>query len=423
MTVTVTAEQTRRGALAVLLALAAALAIVVLSADGAEVVSGRLGGDYPAFHAAGELVLAEPGLEAAALYDPELQNAEQAKVLPPSEDGRLYFGYPAFYAAPFALLAMLPYDLAYLAYTALMTAALAAAIALVRPMCRLVRDRPVETMAVAVTFYPMFRAVGGGQNTSLTLLLMVGFWRLLRDDRDGAAGLILALLLYKPVFAIPFLGVLVLSRRWRVLGGAAVGTGVLYAVGALVTGPGWVGAWVDAIRYLDRSDTPFNVHNFVSVPGAAEAVFGIDSPAATVVGGLTVIVLGGVISWLWVLERRLPDAGRRGRLDLLVPLTGLGALVMTPHALHYDAGLLLLAAAVLVERGAARPVALAVGWSAGLLALVAEPLGFSPLVALVVLAFALVLRAAWTEIRASPPSEPPAAGLLDPDDPGAMIGR
>ena len=72
-----------------LAALAAAFLFVALTADGSSTATGRLGGDYPAFHGAGSIVL-DGNLD--SLYDPAAQAAAQEDLLG-GEAGFLPFVY------------------------------------------------------------------------------------------------------------------------------------------------------------------------------------------------------------------------------------------------------------------------------------------------------------------------------------------
>ena len=369
---------------AVLLALALSVVLVVLTADGPDAVSGGLGGDYPSFYAAGDIVLHDAGLAPDDFYDPDTQFEAQAPVLPSDEDGHLYFGYPAFFVAPFVPLAALDFRWSYLVDVVLMTAAAVGALHLLKPCSRVVREHWIETLAVALTFFPLFRGISGGQNTAVSLLLVAWIWRSLHDEREIPAGIAAGLLLFKPPLALPFLGVFLLARRYRaVLAGTGTAV-VLYLVGAALTGPSWPSAWVDAVRYLDRVDTPFNVQNFVSLPGAAEAIFGIDSGVAAAAGfGLGAIVAIAVV-WPWL--RGIGDVGPR------VAMTAAGALLISPHALYYDAGLLVLVGIVLADRSPAVRRWLPLLWAAGFLQFLADPLGVTPIAALVVVGFVLAYR-------------------------------
>ncbi len=99
-------------------------------------------------------------------------------------------------------------------------------------------------------------------------------WRLLDADRDVAAGLVLALLLYKPQYAIPLIGLLFLSRRWRVVVGAAMGAGGLWALGAIWLEPNWLASWWSRVVPFAQLDAQVNAKNSISAPGFAEALGG-----------------------------------------------------------------------------------------------------------------------------------------------------
>lgn len=375
----------RRVAVAVLVALALALVIVVVTADGPDAVSGGLGGDYPSFYAAGEIARLDPGLDPDRFYDPVVQFSTQEPFLPSDTDGQLFFAYPAFFVAPYVPLAAVGFELSYLLHVLVMVGAVVLALWVLRPVSRVVREHGLETLAVVLTFYPLFRGVTGGQNTALSLLAFAVVWRSLHDGREIPAGVAAGLLLFKPPLALPILGGLLLGRRFAAAG-ASVATAVgLYVIGALLTGPAWPTAWLDAVQFLDEFDTPFNVHNFVSLPGAAEAIFGIDSTAATVIGFSLAAVVIVLVSLAWL--RRDLD------LDVLMAITVSGTLLISPHALFYDAGLLVLVGLVLADRRPDLRNWLVVLWTAGFVHLLAGPLDVDPLVLVVVAAFALAMTA------------------------------
>ncbi len=76
---TVNRSSQRRLAGAVGAALALAFVISLASGSGAHTASGRLGGDYPAFYAAGRLVTSN---ERPDMYDAATQAASQAGLFP-----------------------------------------------------------------------------------------------------------------------------------------------------------------------------------------------------------------------------------------------------------------------------------------------------------------------------------------------------
>ena len=67
-----------------------ALVIAGLGGTGVETVSGRLGGDFPAFYGVGRLVLEG---KQAEMYAPEVQAQIQSDLLSESDEF-LYFAYP-----------------------------------------------------------------------------------------------------------------------------------------------------------------------------------------------------------------------------------------------------------------------------------------------------------------------------------------
>ncbi len=375
----------RRAAIAVLFAMGLAIALVVATADGPDAVSGGLGGDYPSFYAAGDIVGGDVGIDPERFYDPRTQFDAQVPVLPSDAEGNLFFAYPAFFVAPYAVLSSLGFVTSYLVHTLLMAGAVLLAFRLLRPCSVTIRDRGVETLAVALSFYPLFRGVTGGQNTALSLLAFAVIWRSLHDGREVPAGIAAALLLFKPPLALPVIGLFLLGRRFVALASAACTAIGLYGIGAVLTGPSWPSAWADAIAFLDDVDTPFNVQNFVSLPGSAEAVFGIDSTAATVVGFGLAAGVALVLSALWL---------RRGHdVDVLVAAAVAGSLLISPHALYYDAGILVLVGVMIADRRPEWRRWLVLGWAAGLTHLAADALGADPLVTVVVAAFALAVAA------------------------------
>jgi hypothetical protein len=142
--------------------------------------------------------------ERASMYDPARQAQTQQGLFPgDADEGVLYFAYPPHTALAYVPLSHLPYRLSYALHTMLMVGAMVAALYLVRPMLPLV-DRHFElTVIGAISFYPMYRAITGGQNTALTLLLLAGSWRAVNARRDAVGGVLLGLLLFKPQFALP----------------------------------------------------------------------------------------------------------------------------------------------------------------------------------------------------------------------------
>ena len=375
------AERARSVALAVLAALALAFVISVAGAHGTATVGGRLGGDYPAFYGAGTLVRTG---QAAHLYEPGRQaRAERSLFGDERGGGYLDFAYPPAFAALYAPLSALDYRTSYVMDTALMVAALVAALWLIRPMVRVVDEHFVVVVAASITFAPAFRAVTAGQNTALSLLVVAACWRALSDDRDLAAGVCLGLLLVKPQLALVFIALQVISRRWKVLAGVGLGAAALWLASAALAGPTWLGAWWSHAQHFASVDARVNASNAVSWVGSAQAVLGRSSLSTALGWGLGALT-AALVAWIWHSHPQRVPVGPA------VGVAAAGALLISPHTMFYDAGLLVLTAVILVDRlGRPGRWALATAWVLALGQTWAGTLGVTP-VALVVIAMFVI---------------------------------
>lgn len=371
-------DRARRISVALLAAFAVSFLATIASGEGAETATGRLGGDYPAFYAAARIA-ADGDLD--EVNDLGRLAAEQADLFPAGEEGFLTWAYPPHVALLYRPLAALPYRASYAVFTVLMVAAFVAAVGLLRPLVPWVGRAMLPAVAFGLAAWPMFRGVTAGQNTALTLLLLVGAWRLSAAGRDGLAGVLLGLLLFKPQFAVLAVALWAVARRWRAVAAFAGVAAATWAVTAAFAGAGWVGRWLDDLRAYDATED-VNAANHVSLPEAAHAAFEVSA-----VGWVLAAAVGAVTAWRWW-QRGEPD------LATAVPAILLGA----AHAVFYDVGLTVLTAAVLLP---VAPAATAALWAAGFLEPLAEPLGWNPLVVVLGAWWALALNPGR---RRSPPA-------------------
>lgn len=296
----------------------------------------RLGLDFPAFYGAGTIA-ADGGL--ANLYEVDTQEAAQAELL---DDGLMYFAYPQPVALAYAPLTALPPIPAYMLHTVLMMGALIAAIALLRPMVRWIDEWPLPATALALLFIPMASAVTLGQNTALSLLLVVAGWRALRADHGAWAGVAFALACYKPQIGVPLVGLVVLGRHWRVLQGFAATATVTYLGTALAAGWDWPLLWWDRANWYNSIETTAGAKHLVSFSGIAMTAFGAESTVAALLGGALTLATGAAMAWMWWT--------RRYDLDTRMALTLVGIVLASTHAVSHDAALALPGVALLVDR-------------------------------------------------------------------------
>lgn len=323
--------------MAILAAIAIAMAVVVLSGNGStNSTGGRLGGDFPEFYGAGLIVRAG---DASQLYEASRQAESQAGLFGDDETGYLDFAYPPAVALAYAPLSALPYRLAYVLHAALMVGLLWLGLRAVRPMVPFVAQNGALVMAGAVGFFPMFRALGGGQNTALTLLCLAGAWRARHDERDLAAGLSLGALLYKPQLAILVLAASLVSRRWRVVGGALLSAGALWLASAATMGPAWLGPFLRHGLSVPRNDGVVDGGGSVSLIGTAHRFGGSLGDLLVPVATVGSVVVAALCLEAW---RRCDAAERDRHLSLGFAVLAAGTVLASPHVIFYDAGLLVI---------------------------------------------------------------------------------
>jgi hypothetical protein len=375
-------------ATAVLVGLLMAVLVVLVSAAGTTSTAGRVGGDLPEFVGAGRLVAAGDG---GALYDPDAQIAAQEGLWPTGDEGAVLFGYPAFVAAPYAVLDMVGIGLSgtYVMVTTLMAAAAVGAFFLARRSLHWLRGREwVAPLAFALSFLPSFVAVTGGQTTAVVALLVATTWWCLGQDRVTAAGVAAGLMLLKPQYGLAVLALLVVARRPRAVASFAATGAVLWVASAMTAGAGWTARWIVLLRDFAAVDGGANSHNEISWTGLAQALLGHGSSAAAILGALASLATITVL---------LACLHRRRRLDgptLAVCVTSV--LLAVPHALYYDGALMLFAvAAILPGLAAAHRTALLAGvWLLGAAHPLSGLIGFEPTAIALIVVWALSVRAA-----------------------------
>ena len=366
-----TEERLRLYPRAIFVALCIAFVVVVAGADGAATVGGALGGDYAAFHGAGTLVLEG---RADVLYVPEAQAAAQ-RALHPDEPGRyLYFPYPPFVALPYAGLATLGFVGGYVLHTVAAGCALGAAAMRMRAWLPRLGRYPFAMFVAGLAFYPMFRAVFGGQNTPFVLLIVVLGATWLTQGQAVLGGAVLALLLAKPQWGVPLLVWVVWRHPRAGLGAAATAVG-LYALGAAVAGGDWPVAWVQQALWFAAQSDQVDAANTVGLIGWLQALAG-PGPGSTTSG----VILCGVAA---VAAWRVGASKAANPLRWGVVVVAM--VVLAPHSLFYDAGLALIALAAWAESIAQtddqgyRRWGPALAWGVGWLGALGPHLGVQPL--------------------------------------------
>ncbi|MCP3975131.1 MAG: DUF2029 domain-containing protein [bacterium] len=350
--------------------------------------SGQLGGDFPAFYAAGNIVTSS-GYD--TLYDPVVQQAAQDGLIK-NDGGYLFFAYPPFVATGYAVIAPLGYRAALIVQMVLMAAAAVASVLLLRPLSPTVDRYPIAAIAAVMLFQPLLASLIGGQNTALTMLLFAAAARAEASGYPVVAGVAIGMLAYKPQFGVPLAVLAGLSGRWRVLFGTGATWVALYLAGAAVLGLGWVGPWWEQATAFRDINATVNGPLFVSWPGFIEHLTGMTGSVGQVLGLATMALGLLALTWLW--RRRHVTVAQR------YALAGAGLVMIAPQSLFYEAGVALVALILLLDLDARMKVFSAVVWLSGWLYMASAPVANT--VVLVVAMTGTLVAATALAVRAVP---------------------
>ncbi len=268
------------------------------------------------------------------LYDQPLV-AVQQKQLVPTQSSQPFLSPPtvAWLVAP---LTVFPYWVAFGTW-ALFTS-LAFAIALLWSGMSSGISRWVLAAAALAPWW-VAHAVSLGQVVPLVAAGMVVAWRLLREDKEIAAGLALAVIFLKPNTAILVPFALLAAGRYRA-SIAWLGAGGVIAVAALL-----VLGLHGVAGYVDQLSDP--------LPGGADSL--------TLKGALGATGIAAAVLRLVIVAFVLASAYRlRGASGLALPLGIVGSLVVAPYLHASDLCLLAAAAWIVWEERAAT------AWRAGI---------------------------------------------------------
>jgi hypothetical protein len=231
-------------------------------------------------------------------------------------------------------LTLLPFQVAYLVWSALLLAALGWTWYLAAPGTGRMR---LVHLAAAVGWLPVIYGLQLGQPSLLVTLGVAGSYALLRRDRPFLAGLALGALVLKPQLAFLVPAALLVSGRYRAFWGSVVAIGALALGAALVVGPDGISTYQERLSFA--AGVPVNRALTIA------ALIG-NIPMARVVQALLAI-------WALALAYRLRG---RGHEWVFIPAL-VGGLVASPY-LHLDDLVMLGLAAWLYLRTSPRP-----GWS------------------------------------------------------------
>jgi hypothetical protein len=272
------------------------------------------------------------------IYDQGLVAVEQSELLP---NGRVQpYLSPPVVAWLAAVLGALPYNTAFVAWAAFSLLTFAAALAWSGVSQGLARW--IAVFGALAPWWVM-HAVNVGQVVPLVAASTVVGWRLMRDKRETAAGIVLSLILLKPNTAILVPVALLFAGRFRTFLSWSGAAGVIFVVAALTLGTHGMSAYLSQLTgTLPTGADNLTLHGALRVSGPFELA-------------LRLLIVGAVLVAAYKL-RRSPG--------LVLPIAIIGSLLAAPYLHGSDLCLLSAAAWMVWEE---RPtvtwrVPMAVGW-------------------------------------------------------------
>ncbi len=275
--------------------------------EGQTIFGQVLGADFPAFYVAGKIIN-EYG--AARLYDRDWQAQLYLNLFPFEESNvRLPYLNAPFFVLPFPLLAKLPYAWAYLIW---FLVSLGLYVAGFKLLWRSLEGLPQEAyrtgLLLALSFMPfLVECLAGGQTSAFGFfcLAVALVWE--RRGKYFLSGLALALLAYKPTMLVLIGPMLLVTRRWRTLGGMITGGVALLAVSWLALGGQVVLAWFETMVGYSRHSTGaasgLRIWKYVDVSSFARALCGSNAMLRWATVGLAFAVFLPFLLRAWWAKR------------------------------------------------------------------------------------------------------------------------
>ena len=288
----------------------------------------------------------------------------------------------AWLALPFTIL---PYDVAYWTWSALLLAALGFTWWLVAPGEGRAR---IVLLAAAVGWLPVIYGLQLGQPGLIVAMGVAGSFIMVRANRQFLGGLALGALALKPQLALLVPLALLATQRYRAFAGAATSLAVLAGASVLALGTGGVHAYLDRLGFA--SNVPVNR----------------ELTLAFVLGGAARPVQVFVAAWSMLMANRFRPRG----LEWAYATALVGGTLATPYA-HLDDLTMLGLAAWLLLRSNALPAWSWIYLAGGIVAIEGQPIwGPVPVIATELGALVLLSAAALTRApaRQEPAPVPPA---------------
>ncbi len=294
------------------------------------------GNDFIAFWTVADLALRE---ELALAYDVTAIQAAERQLLGVEQWGVIPWLYP-----PTFVLLLLPFGLLpYLSALALWQTLPLVGFMLVMSRIGL----PTLLFCLILLSAAVIQTIVTGQNGLLVALLMAG-GLLSLERHPRIAGVLFALVTFKPQLALLVAPALVIGGQWRALGAMMAALAVLIIITVTAFG---AEPWLAFFQNLSYAQNQVALGNLpwrrMPTIFVAARMSGLDAAPAQLIQG--VVALGVAVGVAWAWWRRAPFNLRAALLVAAIPL-------VTPFAYDYDLVILLLPIAWLILESQRAPL-------------------------------------------------------------------
>jgi len=290
--------------------------------------------DFRGYYAAGQIVRTGDGQH---LYNYETQRIAQG-MSPNLDISKMRFVAPPFTALVFAPFSKLPFIPAYVAFLIFNLVAAGLALFLIRPSAPTLFAHATAASAVLfLSFFPLGIALGQGQLSVLLLLLYCAAHLAMQRNSPFFAGLLVSLALMKFQTALPVALLFLVWRKWRFMGGFALGAFVLFLISLATVGVTHVGQ-IHA----------FSTNALTAVRSGPRP--GLDPSSMTNLYGLACFLLTKTWANIATIVASVVLLAWAARKPASMPFAVLVALCVSVHLYLHDLTLLLMPLIIMLDR-------------------------------------------------------------------------
>jgi hypothetical protein len=298
--------------------------------------------DFTIYYCAGTMVRQGLGHQ---LYDDSMQFKVQRQFSPEVAIrlAALPYNHPPFEAAFFAPFTYLSYPSAFVLWDLVNLGMLAALPYMVRPHLPQLRHYPWPLWFLAsLGFSPIFFALLQGQDAILLLLLYALAFVYLKRAHDVLAGVCLAFALFKPHLVLPFVFLLLVCGRKKILYGFLITMIVLGLVSWGIVG--WRGTMLypSHVLHVEGTMARVAISDMPNLRGMLDVLFHASSYTPT---GILVASLSLLFFTAW----QCRSMGNKNLFELKFSLAVIATILVSYHAMVYDLSVLILAVLLLAN--------------------------------------------------------------------------